>query len=235
MMRGVKAVLFDLDETLIDAKPGVEAAYENVAKVLGRYLAQARIGVSERLLRSKLKEIDDRMNLITEYDRDAWWPALLDAIGVKRSLPRALIAELTRIYWSSYERASEPYAEAESSLAYLKGAGYKLGLVTDTDRRKEPKARRIKRLGLARYFDVIVVGGEDTPRTKPSPEPFELASTKLGLGTSECAFVGDKPFTDIRGAKSAGMVTVWLKRRDWGIEERADFEIDSLAQLRSIF
>ena len=92
------------------------------------------------------------MNLKIEYDRDAWWPALLGEMGVKKDLPRALIEKLTRIYWSSYERASKPYADAESTLAWLKSEGYKLGLVTDTDRRKVPKERRIKRLKLARFF-----------------------------------------------------------------------------------
>ena len=81
MRRGVKAVLFDLDETLIDAQAGIEAAYRDIAKALRRYLARERIEVSEELLRSKLKEIDDRMNLKIEYDRNVWWPAVLEEMG----------------------------------------------------------------------------------------------------------------------------------------------------------
>ena len=178
LRRGVKAVLFDLDETLIDAQAGIEAAYGDIANALRRYLAREGVEVSEELLRSKLKEIDDRMNLKIEYDRDAWWPALLGEMGVKKDVPRALIEKLTRIYWSSHERASKPYADAESTLAHLKSEGYKLGLVTDTDHRKQPKERRIKRLKLARFFDVIVVGGEDTPHMKPSPEIDSLAQLR---------------------------------------------------------
>ncbi|HDI12831.1 MAG TPA: HAD family hydrolase, partial [Hadesarchaea archaeon] len=52
---------------------------------------------------------------------------------------------------------------------------------------------------------------------------------------NECAVVGDKPFTDIKGGKSAGMLTIWLKRRDWGIEEIPNMMIRSLKDLTNIF
>jgi putative hydrolase of the HAD superfamily len=130
--------------------------------------------------------------------------------------------------------ASKPYADTRPTLAYLKRKGYKLGMITDTDGVKGKKKRRIKCLDFLEFFDVVVIGGDDTKQTKPSPRPFELAASKLGLPASKCVFVGDKPFTDIRGAKTAGMRAILLKLRDWGCGDRADFTINSLAELPQI-
>ncbi len=229
-----KAVLFDLDETLIDAPTGLGAAHHAVARKLRRYLFERGVEVNETHIRSKLKTLDDRMNLETEYDRDEWWPTLLQELGVEQKLSHRFTEELTQLYWDSFVEESKPYPDAEPTLSYLKGKSYKLGLVTDTDCKPGMKERRLQRFEFVRLFDVVIIGGEDTPRTKPSPEPFLLAASKLGLRASDCAFVGDKPFTDIKGAKTAGMQTILVKRRDWGVGERADFTINSLDELRSL-
>lgn len=231
-MSGVKAVLFDLDETLIDAQAGLEATHHAVARRLCKYFARSGAKVNEESIRVKLRALDNRMNVATKYNRDAWWPVLLGEINAKQKISRSLVRELTRLYLATFAGTSEPYPDAEPTLVYLKGKGYKLGLVTDTDGRKGWKKRRIKHFRFAGLFNTIVIGGEDTPHTKPDPESFLLAASNLGLRTSECVFVGDKPFTDIKGAKAAGMRTILLKRRNWGISERADFTISSLTELR---
>lgn len=230
-MPGAKAVLFDLDETLIDAQAGLKATHHAVASRLCQYLARSGAKVSEKSIRAKLRALDDRMNVATKYNRDAWWPVLLGEIDAGQKISRSLVKELTRLYWATYAETSEPYPDAEPTLVYLKGKGYKLGLVTDTDGSKGWKKRRIKRFRFTGFFDTIVIGGEDTPHTKPDPESFLLAASNLDLQASECVFVGDKPFTDIKGAKAVGMRTILLKRRDWSIGERADLTISSLAEL----
>jgi putative hydrolase of the HAD superfamily len=233
-MRGIKAVLFDLDETLIDARAGLDAAHEAVARKLRDHLREHGIRADEATIRSKLDEFDDRMNMETKYNRDDWWPLLLQELGLKKKVPRQTIEGLTKLYWSTYANVSGLYPDAGATLNYLKEKGYRLGLITDTDGRPGIKSKRLKRFDFIGLFDVVVVGGEDTSRTKPSPEPFLLAASKLGLRAEECAVVGDKPFTDIKGAKAAGMRAVWVKRRDWGIEEPADLVVGSLAELRKI-
>jgi len=230
-MPGAKAILFDLDETLIDAQAGLKATHRAVARRLCQYLARSGAKVSEESIRAKLRALDDRMNVATKYNRDAWWPVLLGKIDAEQKISRSLVKELTRLYWATFAGTSEPYPDAGATLVYLKKKGYKLGVVTDTDGSKGWKKRRIKRFRFAGFFNTIVISGEDTPHTKPNPESFLLAASKLGLRASDCVFVGDKPFTDIKGAKAAGMRTILLKRRDWAIGERADFTINSLAEL----
>lgn len=234
MMRGVKAVLFDLDETLTDAPAGLDAAHRAVAKRLQDHLRERGVDLDEAVVHSKLDAFDDRMNMETKYNRDEWWPVLFAELGLKQKLPRQMIEELTELYWTTYSNASKPYPDAVSTLDHLKKRGYKLGLITDTDGKSGMKGERLKRLPFIGLFDVVSIGGEDTPKTKPSPEPFLLAASKLGLNAAECAMVGDKPFTDIKGAKAAGMRAIWIKRRDWGVEERADFIIKSLSELKPL-
>ncbi len=234
MMRGVKAVLFDLDETLTDAYTGLKAAQRAVAEELRRYLHSHGIEVNGALILSKLAAFDDKMAIKTKYDRDEWWPELLAGFGLRQKVPRQIVRELTKLYWTTFARADKPYPEAGPILSYLREKGYKLGLVTDTDIVPGMKRKRVYSYKFVKLFDTVVISGEDTPETKPSPRPFLLAASKLGLPASECVFVGDKPFTDIKGAKAAGMRTIWLKRRDWGIEERADFTISSLTELCKI-
>ena len=230
----IKAVLFDLDETLTDALTGLRAAQLAVAGKLHKYLRNQGIEVDEEFIRSRLAEFDDRMAIEMRNDRDEWWPELLAGFGVKREVPRRMVKQLTKLYWTTFARVNKPCPDAGLTLFYLRDKGYKLGLITDTDVVHGMKRERVRRFKFVKLFDAVVISGEDIPETKPSPKPFLLLASKLGASLGECVVVGDKPFTDIKGAKAAGMRTIWLKRRDWGVEERADFTIESLTELRRI-
>jgi len=234
MIPGIRAVLFDLDETLIDDFPGLERAHRAVARRLRDYLRGRGMEVNEDELFNRITQLDDKMNLQRRYIRNDWWPLLLEKMNVKAELPPELLDELTWIYWKTFADNSRPYPDTKPTLEYLKGKGYQLGIVTDTDGTRGIKEMRLKQLDFIKNFDVVIISGEDTARTKPDPEPFLLAAERLGVRPEECVFVGDKPFTDIDGGRAAGMKTVLLKRRDWGVRERADYTIKSLAELRDL-
>lgn len=227
----IKAVLFDLDETLIDAEKGLRAAHADVAKII-HSLCLKRIAI--RSILKAIAEFDDEKNRSTEYDRDGWWQELADRLGCHTTLSTASIRTLTRTYWGSYAKAAERYDDVDEVLRYLRANGYRLGIVTDTDGALGLKRSRIAGLGFRAYFDVMVIAGEDTRMTKPDPEPYLLAASRLGVPPSECAFVGDKPFTDIKGANAAGMHSILVIRRDWGPGVFADLTIKRLAELKGI-
>ncbi len=234
MLRGIRGVLFDLDETLIDDFVGLEAAHRAVAKELHRYVRERGAVASEEELFAKVTELDDKMNMKRKYIRNDWWPLLLEQMGIRVELPLALLDELTLRYWETFADNTEPYPDTVATLEYLRGRGYKLGIITDTDGTAGIKKMRLSRLDVVKFFDTIVIAGEDTPKTKPDPAPYLLAAKGMGVKPGECVFVGDKPFTDIDGGNAAGMRTVLLKRRDWGVKETCDFTIGQLAELRGI-
>ncbi len=234
MIDNVKGVLFDLDETLIDDFVGLETAHRAVARELHNYVKERGARVSEEELFSKVTELDDKMNMKRKYIRNDWWPLLLEQMGIRVELPKPLLDELTLRYWETFADNTEPYPDTEATLRYLKDKGYRLGIITDTDGTAGIKKMRLQRLDIVRYFDAIVIAGEDTPKTKPDPGPYLMVAKQLGVKPAECVFVGDKPFTDVDGGRAAGMATVLLKRRDWGVKENCDYTIRQLAELRGL-
>ena len=78
--------------------------------------------------------------------------------------------------------------------------------------------------------------GDDTPVVKPDPECFKKIAEMANIGISKdtCIMVGDKPYTDIKGAKDAGFSTVLILRADWEIEPVPDYQIKELIELKDI-
>lgn len=234
MFEGIEAVLFDLDETLIDAETGLREAHDRISKILSTFFEQNMVQMDLNLLRSKIRLFDDRMNRESRYDRDVWWPILVSEVRSDLIVPADLAHELTIEYWNAYSQHSPPYLDTILTLDYLRQRGYELGLVTDTDGTPGLKAQRINKLSFRDFFSVVIVAGEDTPELKPNPTPFLKASERLGVRYQSSVFVGDKPFTDIAGAKAAGMKTIHVQRRDWNSSVRADVTIVSLTDLLGI-
>lgn len=231
----VSAVLFDLDETLINSQKGAEVAIDMVARKTKTFLEGKGVSVERSRLVNQIRTLVHFSERQRQYDKDLLWQKVIHNCYPNLDLPKDFLRGLTQTYWGSYSNSSPPYKETIPLLDFLRKKGYLLGLVTDTDGLLGMKTWRIKRLKFWKLFNVIVVAGEDTEKTKPNPEPFLLASQILNLCPSECIFVGDKPFTDIIGAKEAGMRTVLLHRRKWSSSAKADYNIKSLSELYSIF
>lgn len=229
----IKAVLFDLDETLIDSVKGHEGAHKKVSELIIEYLEKNEIKIDSEELILQISNLDDTMNKQFIYDRDKWWPDLIHSVAPKISISKALIKKLTEEYWKSYALNAKPYIDTVPTLNYLK-KNYLLGLISDTDYLPGMKRYRIDIQPFKSLFDLTLVSGEETKETKPSSEPFLYAAKKLGLNVSDCIFVGDKPFADIEGAKKASMKTILIYRRDWGYAIEADYTIRSLSELCDI-
>jgi pyrophosphatase PpaX len=103
----------------------------------------------------------------------------------------------------------EACAGMQDVLVRLRDEGRRLGIVT-------AKRRKTVELGFARvpiaHLFEAVVGGDETERQKPDPQPLLLAAERLGADPAETAYVGDSPF-DVRAAKAAGMFAVGVT---WG-------------------
>ncbi len=146
------------------------------------------------------------------YNRDLWWKTLFKELGLKRVEPE-WIHELTLQYWKVYAANSPPFRDAEPTVRKLERAGYKLGIVSDSDGTPGMKRKRIGRMPFHNLFEGIVVAGEDTPRVKPGHESFSLIARKLRVQPKSSIYIGDNPRTDIEGAKAVGMISVIVNRR----------------------
>ncbi len=230
-----KLVFFDFDQTIINSGVGFSAAYKKLAEKFESILKIQGLQLDSEVILNKILTKDKEFNKNKIYDRDLWWNPILKEFNVKQELSQDKIKRLTETYWNTVIEYTEPYPDTFEILDYLKDK-YKLALISDTDGLKGMKKIRIQKSNIAQYFDYIIVPGDDTKSVKPDPEPFlRIAKqAKVKPSKKECLMIGDKPFTDIKGAKNAGFTTVLIHRADWNVDPVPDYLIKELRELKEI-
>jgi pyrophosphatase PpaX len=134
------------------------------------------------------------------------------------------VDELVRVYRAHNEPLHDELAACvgmEDVLVRLHDEGRRLGIVTA--KRRSTVDLAFARVPISHLFETVV-GGDETERHKPDPEPLLLAAERMGVDPSTCAYVGDSPF-DIRAAKAAEMFAVavtWGRIHDRGRLEREE-------------
>ena len=215
----LKAVIFDLDGTLT----GFDA--ELAKKTVSEELA-ALTGESYEDTRRKMEHIHYQFNVQSIYDRNIWWEQF------NPDLPLEEKQRLTDLYWRCIVETTYVKEYGEGLLKTLKEKGLILVLLTDYDGESFSKRERVKSLSITGYFDVVVIAGDDTEKTKPSQEPYVHILEILGVNPDEVLMVGDKPEVDLKSADALGMKTL-LVEGDYG-EEWKNVEKDLVGVSRFI-
>ena len=211
--RRILAVVFDLDNTLIQSKKGARQGLLTVARIFAKRLSQEGLQYSEANLFRRLRLIDLEMHgRKFLYNRDVWWETLFAQIGAA-NISGPWIHQATLRYWETYTRSSPPFSDTMMTVHRIKKAGFRIAMVSDSDGTPGMKMKRIRQQPFLKYLETIVVAGEDTPGVKPSMAPFKLVARRLGLRPRDCVYIGDNPNTDIKGAKGVGMLMILIKRR----------------------
>ncbi|HIP88623.1 MAG TPA: TIGR02253 family HAD-type hydrolase [Thermococcus paralvinellae] len=209
----MEAILFDLDETLLTEKPLVAfflpQIYEKIAKKLGIDRESARIRF--------LREVMSRKNTYEWHD----WNFFFRLFNLDLRYEELLTA---------YPHKIRVFPDVIPTLEWLKEEGYRLGIITSGPKYQRLKLRIAK---LDNYFDVIVTR-DDLKTVKPDPKIFLYALEKLKVEPDEAMMIGDSLEQDVYGAKSVGMVTVWINRSNDKGYNFADYEIRTLHELRKI-
>ena len=138
------------------------------------------------------------------------------------------VDELVRVYRAHNEPLHDELEACEGMedvIVRLHEDGVRLGVVTA--KRRSTVDLAFARLRVGHLFETVV-GGDETDRHKPEPEPLLLAAERLGVDPMDCAYVGDSPF-DIRAARAARMYSVAVT---WGrIHDRAKLEAEEPAAI----
>jgi pyrophosphatase PpaX len=184
--------LFDLDGTVVDSAGIILASMRHATRrVLGR-------------------EIPDR-ELMAAVGGPGLEAQMLELGGERR------VEELVRVYRAHNEPLHEglaPFPGVEGVLVALRARGYRTGIVSA--KRRSTVELAFAATAIGGLFDVIV-GGDETPRQKPAPDPLLLALERLGAAPHEAVYVGDSPF-DMAAARAAGLQAIGVA---WGgIHER---------------
>ena len=215
----VRAVLFDLDGTLIDSAPDLAAAADKMR--------------TDRGLPSLPYEGYRQM-------AGAGARGLLGvAFGMTPDHPE--YAVMREEFFVNYERSlterTHAFEGVDELLAELVGQGLAWGVVTNKSMRfTGPLSRQMALFATAG----TVVGGDSTPHAKPHPAPLLEAARQLGLEPRNCLYVGDDE-RDIVAGRAAGMPTVaatygylgQMAVTDWGADAHIDAPLSLLPLLKS--
>ena len=218
----IKAVLFDLDNTLIDFMKmkrvsceaaitamigsGLNAEHDNALKIL--FELYDKHGLEEkRIFQKFLKKVTGKID----------YKILANGIVAYRRVRSGFL---------------EPYPNVDYVLLKLKNKGIKLGIVTDA-----PKLKawiRLASMKLSNFFDAVITF-EDTKKLKPSKLPFEAALKQLNVNPKQCLMVGDWPERDMKGAKKLGIKACFARYGNPKAKKSyADFEISDIRELLEI-
>lgn len=190
----VKAVLFDLDETLLDRIASVRAfVAQQFASDFGRF-------DSAEDLAERFTVLDDRNNV----PKTDVYRHIFEEMGqYGPGIWRGFFDDFEKNSW----RFARGYRGLSETLAALRAEGLKLGIVTNGETHLQ--LRSILALGLDRVVDTYLISEHEGCR-KPDAEIFLSAAERLGVSCHDCAFVGDTPQTDMMGARQVGMQTIWF-------------------------
>lgn len=203
----MRAVVFDLDGTLIDSLPDIATAVNHVLAIRGLAVlppaqVEGMIGDGAKVLLTRAFAVHDRV------------------------ADEADMAVFMEYYTAHGTDETRPYPGMEEALATLRAAGHKLGVCTN---KPEVAAREIlAQLGLDVYFKVVI-GGDSTPYRKPDGR--HLAATLAALGAQEAVMVGDH-HNDIAAAAGCGIPAIFAA---WGYgHTQADYIAQSASEIPGI-
>ena len=180
----LKAVLCDLDGTLVDSAEDLRAALNELLAELGR----DPVGAEE------IKTmIGDGVGTLIER-------ALASRGGHPCDAAR-LVPRFLALYEPNAARSTRPYPGVPETLSALRAHGLRVAVVTN----KPDAATRaiLATLGLAPLVEVVV-GGDTAPERKPHPAPVRLALARLGVAAADAVMVGDNHH-DVSAARAAGV------------------------------
>jgi HAD superfamily hydrolase (TIGR01549 family) len=230
-------LLFDLDETLLDNR-GVPAAVARTCE----WVAAAVEGLDAQQLRrantevwlSYWPQVEEscwlgRMNGFSA-SREAWRQTLQACGCTDESVAHRAFEQYRQFSRNAYRL----FTDAVDLLAQVARTQLRIALVTNGP--SDLQRDKLQFLGIENFFHAIVISGEISV-AKPSPEPFLLALQQLAVPPRDAWHIGDSLATDVAGARSAGVPSVWLNRGitpSHNAGSPPDIEVTSLSDIAAL-
>lgn len=222
----IRAVLFDLDNTLTHRDQSIAAYSQYLAD---HYQHQLQQGDSNQI-----------QSIIRRIDHGGYPKEYLTHPSIAASVAYALqqelrwaslpnLDELSQFWFQQFGLSAVAMPGAKKLLTELKQRGYKLAVISNGGH--ATRLSILQGLGFGHYFDEIVSSGL-LGISKPNPEIFLHTSRQLGLSAQQCLYIGDHPINDIQGATAAGMTAIWLEGFHDAGEHRPINRIQNLAEIK---
>jgi putative hydrolase of the HAD superfamily len=232
----LRAVFFDLDDTLCDARP----AFQSGLHAAFRFLQQQRPDWETTTLQQAWEQAHKplfaalnagRLNMAQV--RDQRFRSLLNLLGMEND---ALADAANTLLGQEQLRMLRLFEEAR--ILDVLRSRFHVGIITNgaADDHADSQYTKIRHLQLHERVDSVWISDAVGYR-KPDPRIFQIAAEAIGISCRDALFVGDNPEIDIVGAKAAGMQTAWLHHGASWPETIADiqpeYRIASLGELLS--
>jgi putative hydrolase of the HAD superfamily len=225
-LAGVRAVLFDVNGTLVDIH--TEEGAEQVFRAAGHFLTYQGIDLRRGQVRDRYFELLKEQQRTSpeeypEFDAVEIWRTILDenATAYTRALPPEKYAQLplflAEMSRGISRRRLRLYPHVRGVLDVLRA---RLPLAVVTDAQAANARGELHQVGLLDYFDPIVVSGDHGFR-KPDPRLFRYALHALGVAAEDAVYVGNDMHRDVFGAREVGLRTVMFDS-DQGTKEHLD-------------
>ena len=218
----IRAVAFDMDDTLYPERAFVFSGYRAVSEAV-----EAELGVP----------IYDELVQLFESGRrgDLFTPTLArHQVRVEECYVRSLVA-----VYRAHRPTIAPFPETETVLRAIRRR-YRTALISDGIH--EVQHRKLDALGLRPHFEAVVMTGElGREFWKPHPLPFEDCARKLAVAPAQMVYVGDNPAKDFITARSLGLRTIRVRRPgtlhfeiDLPAAQEADVTVETLSDVLDV-
>ena len=194
----IRAVVFDLDNTLLDFDRMKEASVSAAAEAM---LDAGLSGTREEIIRG-IYEVYERKGIEAQDVFDCFLEEKLGRVDY-RVLAAGVVA-----YRRAKAGSMNLFPGARYTIVELLRRGIRLGILSDAPALQA--WTRLAELGLHHYFSAVVTL-DDTGKRKPDPEPFLLVLRKLKVEPHEAIMVGDWAERDMEGARRVGMRTAFAR------------------------
>lgn len=230
----IKAVLFDLDNTLYDDVPATNEAKKGVFKIVKNYYDIDFEKFLEVYELSKDEIHRELAGTASSHNKALYFQRFIEKMdkGIKPSV----ILEMYDAFWNSFLDNIRLDDGVIDVLKFIKKKGLKTGLITNLT--THIQLRKIKRLGIEEFIDVLVTS-EEAGAEKPRAIMFLKASNRLNVLTKESLMIGDSVVSDVEGSNAVGMKSVLINRNKTNVDdlkgyEKPDYVINNILELKDI-
>lgn len=219
----IRAVLLDIDDTLLDFDACAEQAMEQARAELG--VPPLDFAVFLRINLALWKQLE-RGELTRQQLFAARWSRVFDALGVAGDGPL-----FEARFRQALTQAAVLMPGAAELTAYLAGR-YTLCAASNAPHRQQ--VHRLAQAGLLQHITRVFTS-ESCGAPKPSPAFFSACFAELApLRPEQTVLLGDSPTADVAGAAAFGMHTIWFDRCRAGGTAGADCAVQSLAEVMTL-
>ncbi len=202
-MKHLRALTFDLDDTLWDNRPVLKAAEQSLYDWLAHHYPRIKARYSPesmyKLSRDLLQRNPELRHDVTKLRR-----ASLRIVAESAGYNHGLVEPAIAVFLEARHRVTL-YSDVTPVLRILRNAGYCLGTLTNGN-------ADVQRLGLGDLFDFSLTAAS-IGKAKPHTRMFDEACLRAHVTAAELAHIGDEADTDLVGAQKPGVTAIWMNRQ----------------------